>query len=386
MRIALVHSFYGERQPSGENAQVEAEIAALTRAGIDVRLFAVKTDEREHDRFYRTRTAARVATGRGKSPLGAIEDFAPDVVHVHNLFPNFGRRWVDNVRVPVVATMHNFRFACSNGLLFRDGHICTDCPDGRRWSGVRHRCYRDSFAASLPLAIALRRGPAADPLLARAERILCLSRRQRAMLEADGIERERLVEWTNFLPDDMVTGRPNPAGIRGSKRAGFLFVGRLAPEKGILELVRNWPADRLLRIVGDGPQVDEVRRIASAKLVEVLGRVSRREVIELMSDSRALIMPSLCPEGANTPLVFMEALACGLPTVVTRACDVAEQVEREGVGAVVEDLGAMATAAAAVANDASQPERCRALFETRFTAQKWIARSVALYTSLVSHT
>lgn len=385
MRIALVHSFYGERQPSGENAQVEAEVAALAGAGLDVRLFAVRTDEHEHDRFYRIRAAARVATGRGRSPLDAIDEFAPDVVHVHNLFPNFGRRWVENVRVPVVATVHNFRFACSNSLLFRDGHICTDCPDGRRWSGVRHRCYRDSFAASIPLGIALRRGPAADPLLARAERILCLSQRQRAMLEADGIARERLVEWTNFLPDDTA-GRLNPAGIRGSKRDGFLFVGRLAPEKGIFELVQHWPADRLLRIVGDGPQVDDLRRAASARRVEVLGRVSRREVIELMSDSQALIMPSLCPEGANAPLVFMEALACGVPTVVTRACDVAEQVEQAGVGAVVEDLRSMPAAAGAVADDASQPERCRALFDSRFTAQRWIARTVALYTSLVSRT
>jgi glycosyltransferase involved in cell wall biosynthesis len=306
------------------------------------------------------------------------------VVHVHNLFPNFGRRWIEDVRVPVVATMHNFRFACSNGLLFRDGHICTDCPDGRRWSGVRHRCYRDSYAASLPLTIALRRGPTADPLLARADRILCLSRRQRAMLEAGGIERERLVEWTNFLPETLRAG-PQPTDVPGSNRDGFLFVGRLVPEKGGLDLVRNWPADRVLRIVGDGPQIDEVRQAATGRCVEVLGRISRAEVIELMSRSQALVMPSLWPEGANAPLVFMEALACGLPTVVVRACDVAEQVEREGVGAVVDKVRDMPTAAVRIADDTSQADRCRTLFAHRFAAEVWIARIIELYTSLAAH-
>lgn len=384
MRIALVHSFYSERQTSGENAQVEADLGTLRGAGIDARLFAVRTDEREHDRLYRVRSAVRVATGRGRSPLEAIEDFAPDVVHVHNLFPNFGRRWIEHVGVPVVATMHNFRFACSNSLLFRDGHVCTDCPDGRRWSGVRHRCYRDSYAASVPLALALRRGPAADPVLARADRILCLSQRQRAMLEAGGIERERLVDWTNFLPQDLCPDQVRP-GLQSSDRNGFLYVGRLVPEKGCLELVRNWPADRLLRIVGSGPQVDEVQRAATGRRVEVLGTIPRADVVELMSRSEALVMPSLLPEGANTPLVFMEALACGLPTVVARACDVAEQVERERVGAVVDDVRDMPAAAARLAADTSQPERCRALFENRFTAEVWIARMVDLYASLVSH-
>jgi glycosyltransferase involved in cell wall biosynthesis len=306
------------------------------------------------------------------------------VVHVHNLFPNFGRRWIEDVRVPVVATMHNFRFACSNGLLFRDGHICTDCPDGRRWSGVRHRCYRGSYGASLPLAIALRRGPAADPLLARADRILCLSRRQEAMLEAGGIERERLVEWTNFLPETLRSS-PQRADAPRSRREGFLFVGRLVPEKGCLDLVRNWPADRVLRIVGDGPQAEDVRHAAAGRRIELLGRISRADVVELMIRSQALVMPSLWPEGANAPLVFMEALSCGLPTVVVRVCDVAEQVQREGVGVVVDEVRDMPDAAARLAADSSQADRCQTFFAHRFTAEGWIARIVKLYTSLAPH-
>ena len=27
----------------------------------------------------------------------------------------------------VVQTLHNYRLACANGLMFRDGHPCEDC-------------------------------------------------------------------------------------------------------------------------------------------------------------------------------------------------------------------------------------------------------------------
>src|SRR5262249_45510078 len=138
IRIAIVHSFYSSRQPSGENGVVESEVAALRAAGHDVRLFAARTDDLERDRLYPGKAAARGASGRGASPLTAVERFGPDVVHVHNLFPNIARRWVAGLRRPLVTTLHNFRPLCVNGLLYRDGHVCTLCPDGQRWSGLRY--------------------------------------------------------------------------------------------------------------------------------------------------------------------------------------------------------------------------------------------------------
>lgn len=90
IRIAMVHSFYSSRQPSGENAVVRAEVNALRRAGYEVELFAAHTDELEGDLLYPVKAAWRVATGRGRNPLKAIKDFSPDVVHVHNLLSNVG--------------------------------------------------------------------------------------------------------------------------------------------------------------------------------------------------------------------------------------------------------------------------------------------------------
>ena len=134
MRIAVVHSFYSSRQPSGENIVVDLQVDALRRAGHDVRLVSRSTDELEQSVTYPVRAGLRAATGRGDSPLDELHEFAPDIVHVHNLFPNLGRRWVERLDLPLVTTLHNYRPICPEATLFRDGHSCTLCPDsGSAW-------------------------------------------------------------------------------------------------------------------------------------------------------------------------------------------------------------------------------------------------------------
>lgn len=379
LRVAMVHSFYDSVRPSGENLQVEAEADALRRAGVEVRVFATRTDDEARDPLYPLRCAARVATGRGASPRRAVDAWRPDVVHVHNLFPNLGRRWVRDLVTPVVATLHNYRFTCANGVLVRDGRPCTDCPDGHRSSAVRHRCYRGSLAATVPVALGQRRGPAADPLLARADRLLCLSARQRRMLEEAGLPPHRLVDWSNFLPRPLAP--PAEPAVPAARR-GTLYVGRLSPEKGVLELVRAWRGPELLTVVGDGPQAAEVRRAAAGRPVVVRGTLPRAEVVALMGTSTALLVPGTAPELA--PLTFMEAMASGLPVVVRPPSDLAATVRGQGVGAVATSVGDMGDDAARVSAEPGIAWRCRALYAARFTEAAWLRRLTSLYVDLVA--
>ena len=374
-RIAIVHSFYSSAQPSGENAVVEAELELLLDAGVDACLIAARTDELERDRFHHLRSAVRVATGRGRSPLADLDAFDPDVVHIHNLFPNFGRSWVGQLDVPFVVTLHNFRFVCAAATLFRDGDLCTDCPDGHRWAGVRHRCYRGSVAATLPLALAQRGGPATDPVLAGAERILCLSSRQRGLLASAGLPHDRVVAWANFLPGSL-DPRPESGPFAGD-RAGCLCVSRLMPEKGVVELVTGWTGEIPLTIAGDGPLLAEVRRAAAGRNVDVRGRVERAEAVELMTRSAALAIPGRWPEVA--PLTYVEALACGLPVIAHRRSDLAGRVVEHRTGAVVDDVAGTAAAVRDVQADVGLSSHCRQVFESLYTADVHRQRLLGLY-------
>lgn len=384
LRIAIVHSYYTARSPSGENTTVDAERAALAAAGHDVELFAARTDDLAASPTYPVRAALRVATHRGANPLDDLETYAPDVVHVHNLFPNFGRRWVRDIEPPVVHTLHNFRPVCINGLLLRDGALCTACPDGDRWAGVRHRCYRDSVAASIPVAWGNRRGAGADPLLRRADRIVTLSRRHRELLVADGVPAAKLVPGHNFLPDALRPPLRSDAATPDADAGGpWLCVGRLSPEKGVVELLDGWPAGEPLSIIGDGPLRDRVASAAAAKGVDLLGPLDRTEVLERLAASSGLVFPSLALEGA--PLVYPEALACGVPVVAFEPSAVADAVRADGTGAVAtRDPEGIAAALRLIRERRHElGRRCRAVFEARHTEAAFVRRTVELYSELL---
>lgn len=379
MRLAIVHSIYSSRSPSGENRVVEAEMSALADAGHDVELMAIETDEAEQEFLHRSRAAARVMTGVGTSPLARLRDFAPDVVHVHNLFPNFGRRWVRRVPVPLVHTLHNFRPWCVNAFLFRDGQVCTRCPDGHAWDGVRYGCYRGSRAASLPLAVANRGGPTNDPLLSRADRLVVLSSHQASLLEADGIDPRRVVRGANFLPERLTPpDRPNDGS------GAWLVIGRLTPEKGIASLVERWPAGEPLDVVGDGPERERIEQTAPPG-VRVIGAVSRDEVMALMSSAAGLVLPSRWFE-MDAPLTYLEAIACGLPVVTFEPTAAVEDVRDHGTGAVAEFTtdGIVGALQRVRVDRAAISRRSRSRFLERHTEAEFVRRTEKVYADLLA--
>lgn len=369
LRVAVVHSFYSSRQPSGENVVVNLQVDALRRAGHDVLLVDRSTDELEQSVTYPLRAGLRAATGRGDSPLAEIEAHRPDVVHVHNLFPNLGRRWVEQLQTPLVATLHNYRPICPAATLFRDGASCTLCPDSRSARpAVTHACFKGSRAQTLPVALGTRF--ADDPLLRRADRIVTLHDDMLQTYAHYGVSADRLVTVPNFVP--------SRSGPDAERTDPWLFVGRLTHDKGIIELLTHWPAERALAIVGTGPQDDEAKALAGPH-VTFLGQRSATEVGELMSTSRGLVFPSLWPEGL--PTVYLEALASGLPTLAWPQSVVGSLVARDGTGIVTSgDLRA----------DLERAERrfpslgphCQTVFDRRYSEQAWVAAMTEVYRSV----
>jgi glycosyltransferase involved in cell wall biosynthesis len=113
-----------------------------------------------------------------------------------------------------------------------------------------------------------------------------------------------------------------------------LFVGELRPDKGIRDLVQACAIaaatvpDLRLRVLGDGPLLDELTTLArSTPFLEVLGRRPRDEVPDLLRHARVVSVPSrsrrLWAEQFGFALV--EAMATGLP-VVTTACGAIPEV------------------------------------------------------------
>ncbi|GGW61076.1 glycosyl transferase [Streptomyces caelestis] len=380
-RVALVHSFYSSRQPSGENVAVMDQSEALRAAGHDVTVITGHTDDLEREPGYALRAAVRVGTGYGRSPLSELRRLDPDVVHVHNLFPNFGTAWLASWPGAIVATLHNYRSACAAATLFRKGNMCTACPDGDSWAGLRHGCYRGSRTATLPLAWAGRHGAAAHPLLRRADRMVALSELSRDLFLRLGVAEERLALVPNFADVEHATMRLAATPERAHRDSRWLYVGRLSEEKGILPLLRNWPENEPLDVIGSGP-LESACRAAAPTGIQFFGTFPRTEIATRLPRYIGLIYPSVCPESAAS-LVYQEALAAGVPVLALAGSATADNVHRIGTGAVYTDPELPQALRAARTHFPELRKRCIQMHARYYTKRSWTEGIAAVYADAV---
>ena len=117
-------------------------------------------------------------------------------------------------------------------------------------------------------------------------------------------------------------------GIPHNRRI-LTFVGRLQQQKGVDWLIEMAPqlltplADFDLLIVGDGPQRTQLESLANSSgirnRIHFVGRQSN--IPGILKRSELLLLPS---RWEGMPNVIMEAMACGLPVVSTKAHGVIE--------------------------------------------------------------
>jgi glycosyltransferase involved in cell wall biosynthesis len=129
---------------------------------------------------------------------------------------------------------------------------------------------------------------------------------------------------------------PMPASRR------LVCVGRFAEQKGLpvlIEAAGRLRADGVnfeLILVGDGPLRGEIealiQRHGLGDCVHLAGWKSSAEVRDLITNSRALVLPSFA-EGL--PVVIMEALALGRPVISTWVAGIPELVEPGACGWLV---------------------------------------------------
>ena len=291
------------------------------------------------------------------------------MVHVHNLFPAFGQQWTEDCGVPLVATLHNYRPLCANATLHRDGKGCTLCPDGQWWSSVRYGCYRNSRMATLPLVTNLRRGLERNPLFQHAQRLIVLSDRSKEIFEHYGVPTQRTVVIPNGLPDI-----PAPDRV---PREGWTYAGRVSSEKGVLELVEEWPDGVPLSIAGDGPTSDLVRiAIRERPQIRMLGTLDSHALNRLMSGAVGVVIPSRWAEGL--PLILGESLRVGTPVLARAGSSAADFVQRHGGGAVY-STGAELAEEVASWPGAEADASPRQVFQEHWSLNAWISRLESVY-------
>jgi glycosyltransferase involved in cell wall biosynthesis len=193
-------------------------------------------------------------------------------------------------------------------------------------------------------------------------------------------------------PDAPVTVIPNGYDTErlrpdAPKRDRVLIVTRMVERKGVqhvLAAMARLGGAYDLEIVGDGPYLPELRRLAAS-----LGSTARFHGWVDNSDPRlkALFCSSrifvLFSEAENFPIVLLEAMAAGCAVVTTSGTGCAQVVGDAGVLVAPNDVGGLHAALAALTADR---DRCEALgaagrrrLEENFGWDVIVDRYVALY-------
>lgn len=115
----------------------------------------------------------------------------------------------------------------------------------------------------------------------------------------------------------------------------LLFVGSVMPNKGIAELVEVVAGREItLSVVGYCGAYAEKLKVKSKKNknIQWLGRISTDNIVELMKDQDALVLPSYMD---TSPYVIAEAMAAGLPVIASRVGGIPDMVHDGETGILV---------------------------------------------------
>lgn len=227
-------------------------------------------------------------------------------------------------------------FRVAAGLGWRRVYDCPGCnaewlqgltEEAGRWWGVEGVWAGDS---------AVVKGRKEEEL-GLAEVVLAYSEFHAAGLVARGVRREQIV--TVPLWCDGGFWRPREWGGAGRDGLRVIFAGGISVRKGVpflVEAVRGLGPRVRLSLVG---AVEPGLRgwLGRAEgFTRVLGPVCRERLRELYQEHDVLVLPSL---GDSFGFVALEAMACGLPVVVTTHCGV--PVPDEGWRVPVMDVRAI---------------------------------------------
>ena len=315
-KVLIVHNYY--QIPGGEDSVVENEKNLLLDNGHEVILYTRHNDEIKSRGILGKlilpfETIFSIKTY--KDIKRKIKEENIDIVHVHNTLPLVSPSVYYSAihcKIPVIQTIHNFRLLCPGATFTRENKICEDCSDSSLVCSIKNRCYRGSLIQSIVSALTLK----VHRLIGSYDKVsgyIALTEFNKKKL-MKLIKEEKIFIKPNFIKRNISTELEN-----GNKNY-FLFLGRIDELKGIKVLLESWKEikNSELLIVGKGPLENYVKGYIEKNNIDnvkLLGFKKHSEVMDIIKNSKALIVPSQWYEGF--PMTIVESLALGVPVIAS---------------------------------------------------------------------
>lgn len=416
-RVLQVTAWYPPYRIGGTEVYLESLIFELRRLGVDSTVLAVRGDgmPERYDHAgtpvetYFVNEVPEASEFREAAPHRAFDAFQMQlaahpgaIYHQHSWTRGCGPHHLRAARergLRTVLTVHVASNLCMRGTMMQFGE--TAC-DGRVEEIRCGACLMQARGlpkavawplAGLPLTVATAarrrgRGRLATGLAARAlaahklrdvrdmiehcDRIVAVCGWVRDALIANGAPRDKLVLSRQGLSgaylnstQSIAVGQPEaPQPLK------LLYVGSFNPGKGIdvlVRAVRSLPPDVAVTLTIRGPVVGAEQQAYAAKVRALIGydrrigiepAVPRDNLAAVMAGHDVLAVPSVLLE--TGPLVVLEAQAAGLFVLGSRLGGIAELIQDNGGGELIE-AGNVAAWAAAIGRLAHGRRAARAL-------------------------
>ena len=259
-----------------------------------------------------------------------INDFQPDIVHLHNIYHHISPSILDVCRqkkIKVVMHLHDYKLVCPNHTMFVKGKHCQKCRGHRYFNCVKNRCLKDSFFASALVALEM----------FIHHRVLKIYEKNISLfISPSKYLRDVCLDFS--WPESKFRVIYNSYSNKLKENTDLdnlsitedylLYFGRLGAEKGISTLIKALKNNHEnLKIVGEGEELEKLKLAAKdlGRRVEFLGYKEGKELGALIKSAKAIVMPSIWPE--NMPLSLLEAMSLskvviasavgGFPEIIT---------------------------------------------------------------------
>jgi glycosyltransferase involved in cell wall biosynthesis len=308
-----------------------------------------------------------------------LEEFSPSdtVIHVHAFRRILSGAVIKEAKrrgFKLVFTLHDFGVVCPNTTFYiaPQNKICTLKPLSTACNACQ--CTHRGWPMKL-MQTARGANLARKKVVNDFDHLIYVSEFSRRIIEP-------------FIPADKpATTIYNPVSndkqdVTTDQGAAFTYVGRLSQEKGVVGFARAAKAAGVTcQFIGDGPEREAILEVNPEAVLT--GWLSHAEVQTKIRQSRAVVMPSLWYETAG--LAVIEAIAQGVPAIVSRTCASTEYVEHGVTGVHYQGEKELTAVLSAMTEEQAQllgTEAYNRYWQDPLSTKKHLDQLVQVYQSL----